>query len=315
MTFLNTNRNETIMPRSILQFFVFVALMFGLPSNALAVKWQALDGTSQYKVAYDEQSIRQNSPGLFETVLRFIPRGEAERRSAALEYKEKLYHSHLESYQINCSEQTALLSRVDIIGTSKARLKQLKGGSQPDQILPGSVLYNVAQRICPAPEDETESDGSAGVQTDEQAAIEDKVLSSDKLQLIENLQKKAVSKEATADTWKELGNIYFDTDQPEPAIKAYEHALSLRPNDTDALNDQGAMYRQTGNFQQALANFEKAFSIDPTNLESLYNSAYVYAFDLNSIPKALVLWWKYLELESKSETALQVRSFVEKYGK
>lgn len=304
------------MPRSFLQFFVLVAFLSGLHTNALAVKWQALNGTSQYKVAYDEQSIRQNPPGLFEIMLRFIPRGEAERRSAALEYKEKLYHSHLEFYQINCSEQTSLLGRVDIIGASKARLKQLKGGSQPDQILPGSVLFNAAQRICPAPEDETELDGSTGlVQTDEPAAVEDKVLGSDVLQLIENLQKKAVSKEATADTWKELGNIYFDTDQPEPAIKAYEHALSLRPNDTDALNDQGAMYRQTGNFQQALANFEKAFSIDPTNLESLYNSAYVYAFDLNSIPKALVLWRKHLELESKSETALQVRSFVEKYGK
>ena len=305
------------MPRSILQFFVLIAFLFGLQPNALAVKWQALDGTSQYKVAYDEQAIRQNPLGLFEVLIRFIPRGEAERKSAAAGYKEKRYHSHLESYQIDCSEQTALLRRVEILGTSRTRLKQLKGDTQPDLILPGSVLYNAAQRICPVPDDDAEVDnGSAGlVQTDEPDAIEDRGLSSDKLQLIENLQEKATSKEATADTWKELGNIYFDTDQPELAIKAYEQALSLRPNDTDSLNDQGAMYRQTGNFQQAVANFEKAFSIDPTNLESLYNSAYVYAFDLNNTPKALVLWRKYLELESKSETALQVRSLIEKYGK
>jgi len=69
----------------------------------------------------------------------------------------------------------------------------------------------------------------------------------------------ATSNEATAETWKELGNLYFDTDQAEQTIKAYERSLALRPNDSDTLNDQGAMYRQTGDFGRALANFEKTW--------------------------------------------------------
>jgi tetratricopeptide (TPR) repeat protein len=305
------------MLRYFLQFCVLVAFLFGVRHNAQAVQWQALNGTSHFKVAYDKQSIRLTPLGRLEIWLRFIPRGELERKSAATEYKEKRYRSHLEYYEIDCSEQTALLGLIDILGTSRERLKRLQGGTQLDPILPGSVLDNAARRICPILDEDTEeeSETAESGQIEEQDATDGRGLSSDKLKQIENLRKKATSKEATAETWKELGNIYFDTDQPEQAIEAYQQALALRPDDTDALNDQGAMYRQTGDFQRALTNFEKAFSIDPHNLESLYNSGYVYAFDLNSIPKALVMWRRYLELESKSETARQVQSFVEQYGK
>ena len=305
------------MPRYFLQFCVLVAVLCGARHNAQAVQWQELNGTARYKVAYDERSIRLTPLGRLEIWLRFIPRGEPERKAAATEYKEKRYRSHLEYYEIDCSEQTALLGLIDILGASRERLKRLQGGTRPDPILPGSLLDNAAQRICPILDEDTEEENEIVEpgQIEEQDTSDDRGLSSDKLQQIENLRKKATSKEATAETWKELGNIYFDTDQPEQAIKAYERVLAMQPDDTDALNDQGAMYRQTGDFQRALTNFEKAYFIDPYNLESLYNSSYVYAFDLNNIPKALVMWRRYLELESKSETARQVQSYIDQYGK
>ncbi len=306
------------MPRFFLQFCIVATLLCGVRHNAHAVQWQALKGTARYKVAYDEQSIRLNPLGRLEIWLRFIPRGEAERKSAAAEYKEKLYRSHLEYYEIDCSEQNALLGLIDILGTSRVRLKRLQGGTQPDPILPGSVLDNAAQRICPVLDEGTAAEENETVETgkeEEPDSTGETTLSSDKLLQIETLRKKATSKEATAESWKELGNIYFDTDQPLQAIKAYEHALALRPVDTDTLNDLGAMYRQTGDFERAAANFEKAISVDPYNLESIYNSGYVYAFDLNNIPKALVMWRRYLDLDSKSETARQVQSFIDQYGK
>jgi tetratricopeptide (TPR) repeat protein len=305
------------MARYFLQLCLLATLLCCLQQNAHAVQWQALNGTQRYNIAYDEDSIRLTPLGRLEIWLRFIPRGEAERKSAAAEYKDKRYRSHLEYYEIDCSEQTALLGLIDILGTSRARLKRLRGGTQSEPILPGSVLDNAAQRICPVLDESTEdgNDSAESVQTDEPEPSNDKTLSIDKQQMIETLLKKTASKEATAETWKELGNIYFDTDQPEPAIKAYEHALALRPDDTDSLNDQGAMYRQTGDFQKALANFDKAYSIDQLNLESIYNSGYVYAFDLNDIPKALIMWRRYLDLDSNSETARQVQSFINQYGK
>jgi len=300
----------------LLQFCILVASLCGLQFNAYAVQWQALNGTARYKVAYDEQSIHLTPLGRLKILLRFTPRGDAERKSAAAEYKEKRYRSHLEYYEINCSDQAALLGSIDILGTSRARLKRLQGGTQFNPILPGSVLDDTAQHICPVLNEETEEDEAKEPgQTKQPDRAEGRTLSSDKLQQIGNLQKTISSKKATAETWKELGNIYFDADRPEQALKAYERSLALRPDDSDTLNDQGAMYRQTGDFQRALANFEKAFSLDPHNLESLYNSGYIYAFDLNDIPKALVIWRHYLELESKSEAAQQVQLFINQYGK
>ena len=309
------HRDESVMPRFLLQFFIVAAILCVPQHDVLAGQWQALTGTARYKVAFDEQSIRLTPLGRLEIWLRFIPRGEAERKSAAAEYKEKRYRLHLEYYEIDCSEQTALLGLTDILGSSRTRLKRLQGGKQPDSIAPGSVLDSAAQRICPAQDEKAEEDNEAvePEQTKEPDTADGGSLGSDALQQIENLRKKTASKEATAETWRELGNIYFDSDQPEQAIKAYEHALALLPDDTNILNDQGAMYRQTGDFGRAVANFEKAVTLDPCNLESLYNCAYVYAFDLNDIPKALILWQRYLELESKSETAQQLRSFIELY--
>lgn len=301
------------MPRYFFLVCIVTTILTMQFQNAHAVQWQALNGTAHYKVVYDEESIRLTPLGRLEIWLRFTPRGEAERKLAAAEYKDKRYRSHLEYYEIDCSEQTALLGLIDILGPSRARLKRMQGGSQPEQILPGSLLDNAAQRICPVLDEETVED-DRGEDT-EHAKAEAPPLSSEQMQQIEQLQQKAAAKEASAETWKELGNIYFDTDQPEQAIKAYDRALAQRPNDTDILNDQGAMYRQTGDFQKALANFERASTLDPKNLESLYNSGYVYAFDLNNIPKAVTIWKRYLKLESKSDTARQVQSFVDQYGK
>jgi len=305
------------MSRFLLQFCIAAAVLCVPQHDALAVQWQVLTGTARYRVAYDEQSIRLTPLGRLEIWLRFIPRGEAERKSAAAEYKEKRYRSHLEYYEVDCSERTALLSLIDILGTSRARLKRFQGGGQPGPILPGSVLDSATQRICPVMDEETgEDDETVELeQTNEPDTAGVGYLSSEAQQKIENLKKITASNKATVEAWKELGNIYFDADQPEQAIKAYERALALKPDDADILNDQGAMYRQTGDFGRAAANFEKAVTLDPHSLESLYNGAYVYAFDLNDLPKALIMWQRYLELESKSETARQIRSFIELYDR
>lgn len=308
-------RDETVMPRFLFQFCILATILCTPQHDALAIQWQSLSGTARYNTAYDRHSVRLTPLGRLEIWIRFIPRGEAERKSAAAEYKEKNYRSHLEYYEIDCSDRTAVLGSIDILGASGTRLKRLQGGKQPDTIPPGSVLDRAAEQICPVLDEEIEEDNDPvepkpSNETDKGV---EKGLESNVLQQIENLKKETASKGATAETWKQLGNIYFDDDQPEQAISAYEHALTLRPDDVDTLNDQGAMFRQIGNFKRAVENFEKAFVLDPSNLESLYNGGYVYAFDLNDIPRALAIWHRYLEQESKSEAAQQIRSFVERY--
>lgn len=287
-----------------------------LPHPADAVQWRALAETARYKVAIDEESIRLTPLGRLSVWLRFVPKGESQRRAAAADYGENSYRSHLEFYEIDCSEKNAVLTLFDIFGASKTRLKRLRGGLQPDAIIPGSALDRAAEKICPVMDEDAmdEEDETPDPEPDQVPGdMPERQLSEEMKQNIQELTERTREEPASLEAWRLLGNAYFDADLPEQSIEAYGRALAINPDDTDILNDQGAMYRQMGEFRKALSNFEKAFKLDPKNLESLYNSGYVHAFDLNDIPRALKLWRQYLELDRSSDTARQVRSFVERY--
>jgi tetratricopeptide (TPR) repeat protein len=111
--------------------------------------------------------------------------------------------------------------------------------------------------------------------------------------------------------WVQLGNDYFDTGQPQKAINAYGKALELNPKDPNVLTDQGVMYRQAKRFDLAIANFEKAQQIDPTHLQSQYNMGLVYSQDLHQPDKAIKAWTRYLQLDSTSPKAQQVKAMIE----
>jgi len=123
---------------------------------------------------------------------------------------------------------------------------------------------------------------------------------------------KIVAKEPrNVQAWIQLGNDYYDTEQPQKAISAYSKALELNPTNTSVLTDQGVMFRRVGWYDKAIANFEKAQSIDPTHLQSLYNLGVVYAEDLKQPDKAIQAWTRYLALDSISPTAQQIKRMVD----
>jgi tetratricopeptide (TPR) repeat protein len=284
----------------------------------MAVQWEPLARTGRHDVAIDTKSVRLTLLSRLAVWLRFTPVGELQRRQAAAEYGQKSYRLHLEYYEIDCSEQNAILGLVDILGNGNKRLARTKGNSTPDAIIPGSVLDLAFQKVCPEMQEDAIKDEEEIEAPDDGSAPEESEqfqISDDSKRTIAEAQRKTESEPENIETWRELGNAYFDADMHAQAIAAYNRALAIKPDDTNILNDQGAMYRQTGDFTRALANFEKAHQVDPYNLESLYNSGYVLAFDLNQIDKALVLWRNYLTLDRSSETSQQVQSFIDRYGK
>ncbi|MFZ3208200.1 MAG: tetratricopeptide repeat protein [Geobacteraceae bacterium] len=112
--------------------------------------------------------------------------------------------------------------------------------------------------------------------------------------------------------WIQLGNDYFDTDQPQKAINAYAKALELDPRNPNVLTDQGIMFRKVGWFDKAISNFKKARKLDPGHLQSIYNTGLVYADDLKQPDKALQAWSLYLQLDTTSPTAQQVKGMVKR---
>ena len=114
--------------------------------------------------------------------------------------------------------------------------------------------------------------------------------------------------------WVQLGNDYFDTEQPQKAVNAYAKALEIdskHQNTPNVLTDQGVMYRKMGLFDKAVENFERANKLDPKHAQSLFNLGVVYANDLKQNDKAIAAWQRYLAIDGMSPQGQQVKAMVE----
>jgi len=112
--------------------------------------------------------------------------------------------------------------------------------------------------------------------------------------------------------WVEMGNLYFDSDQPKEAIEAYTQYLAIKPDNADVRTDMGIMYRKLGNFDKALEEFRKAAQSDPKHVNSRYNIGLVLLHDKQDIKSSVKAWEEYLKVDPNSERAARVRSQIEK---
>ena len=111
--------------------------------------------------------------------------------------------------------------------------------------------------------------------------------------------------------WITLGNDYFDTNQAQKAVQAYNKALELDPKNVNVLTDQGVMFRALGFYDRALANFEKANKLDPKHLQSLFNIGIVYAVDQKQPAKAKAIFEALLQKDQTSDLARQAREMLQ----
>ncbi len=112
--------------------------------------------------------------------------------------------------------------------------------------------------------------------------------------------------------WVELGNLYFDTDQPKEAIDAYSRYLAVKPDNPDVRTDMGIMYRKLGQFDRALEEFRKAAQSDPKHVNSRYNIGLVLLHDKQDMQGAIKAWEEYLKVDPNSERAQRIRTQIEK---
>jgi cytochrome c-type biogenesis protein CcmH/NrfG len=112
--------------------------------------------------------------------------------------------------------------------------------------------------------------------------------------------------------WVELGNLYFDTDQPNEAIEAYSRYLAVKPDNPDVRTDMGIMYRKLGQFDRALEEFRKAARSDPKHINSRYNIGLVLLHDKQDMQGAIKAWEEYLKVDPNSEKSQRIRAQIEK---
>ena len=119
---------------------------------------------------------------------------------------------------------------------------------------------------------------------------------------IEALKQRTLSNPEDADSWTQLGHLYFDSNQVKEAINAYETALKIKPNNPDVLTDLGVMYRRAKKPKEAIAKFDQAINIDPTHQISRFNKGVVLMHDLNDLKGAIEAWQQLVDLNPNAKT-------------
>jgi tetratricopeptide (TPR) repeat protein len=106
-----------------------------------------------------------------------------------------------------------------------------------------------------------------------------------------NALKNVAGREASNPTPRvELGNLYFDAERYDEAIKWYSEALTLVPNDVNVSTDLGVCYYYSTQPDKALEQFAHSLSIDPKHAKTLLNVGIVKAFGKQDLDGAMQVW-------------------------
>jgi tetratricopeptide (TPR) repeat protein len=98
----------------------------------------------------------------------------------------------------------------------------------------------------------------------------------------------------------QLGNLYFDAERYDDAIKWYGDAFNLAPNDVNVSTDLGVSYYYTNQSDRALDQFSKSLKIDPKHAKTLLNVGIVKAFGKQDLEGALQAWQQVIQASPDS---------------
>jgi cytochrome c-type biogenesis protein CcmH/NrfG len=106
-----------------------------------------------------------------------------------------------------------------------------------------------------------------------------------------------------AETRVLLGNLYFDAERYDDAVRWYEAALRIDPKNVNASTDLGIAYYYSNQPDRALAQFDRSLELDPKHSKTLLNVGIVRAFGKQDLAGAEKAWERVLEVAPDSPEA------------
>ena len=79
-----------------------------------------------------------------------------------------------------------------------------------------------------------------------------------------------------ADAWVQVGYCKVKQGKTEEGIRAYQHALQLKPDSEEIHNKLGDAYYYAGRMREAIASYSRAATLRPENADAHYNLAVAY---------------------------------------
>jgi tetratricopeptide (TPR) repeat protein len=98
----------------------------------------------------------------------------------------------------------------------------------------------------------------------------------------------------------QLGNLFFDSERYQDAIKYYEEAIALKPSDPNVSTDLGVAYYYLNQPDRALKQFDHSLGVDPKHVKTLLNMGIVRAFGKQDLKGATSAWEQVIKLAPDS---------------
>ena len=105
----------------------------------------------------------------------------------------------------------------------------------------------------------------------------------------------------------QLGNLYFDAERYQDAIRWYEEAFALNSSDANVSTDLAVCYYYTNQADKAVAQFEQSLKADPRHVKTYLNLGIVRAFGQQDLKGAAAAWERVLELAPGTQEAQAAR--------
>ena len=98
----------------------------------------------------------------------------------------------------------------------------------------------------------------------------------------------------------QLGNMYFDAERYQEAIRWYDEAFTLNNQDVGVSTDLGVCYYYTDQPDRAIRQLEESLRIDPKHTKTLLNLGIVKAFGKQDLAGATAAWQEVITLDPAS---------------
>jgi tetratricopeptide (TPR) repeat protein len=105
----------------------------------------------------------------------------------------------------------------------------------------------------------------------------------------------------------QLGNLYFDAERYDEAIKWYGDAIKLSPKDVDVSTDLGVSYYYSNQPDKALQQFDHSLALNPNHGKTLLNVGIVKAFGKQDLDGAAQAWQQVIKLAPDSPEGLAAK--------
>ena len=174
-------------------------------------------------------------------------------------------------------------------------------------VLGVALGYLFRGSASPAPQSATSASpaadnaGAAAAQQQQKEALDQAVAP-----LLATLQ----SNPGDFDTIVKVANLYYDGQQYPDAIKYYERAVKLQPQNADILTDYGTSYWYTGDADKAIAEFQAALKYQPGRASTLFNLGIVRWQGKNDPKGAVQAWEELLQKNPDYPEKAKLQEFI-----